>query len=123
MSSDNAQRSWLRPALVVVAVVAALTMLGVAFLGRVQSDRIEVDVPPGTAASIEAGEEIELLPRELFVEVGDELVVRNRDDAIHEVGPYVVGPGETIRQEFTEPGQIEGLCTLHPSGRVRIVVR
>lgn len=116
-------RSWIKPTIAAVAIVGALALLGVAFLGRIGSETVEVDVPPGTAARIDAGEEIALLPRELVVEVGDELVVRNRDDAVHEVGPYIVGPGETIRQQFTDPGQIEGLCTLHPSGRVRIVVQ
>jgi plastocyanin len=117
------RNGWLRLTLAGVGVAAAAALLAVALLGGVGSETIEVDVPPGTNARIEAGEQIALLPRELVVEVGDSLVVRNRDVAVHEVGPYIVGPGDTIRQTFTDVGEIEGLCTLHPSGRVRILVR
>lgn len=105
------------------ALLAAVALVTAALFGRAGSQVVDVIVPPGTAARIAAGEPIELLPRELRVEVGDELVVANQDDRVHEVGPYVVAPGDTIRQRFTEPGRIEGLCTLHPSGEVSIIVR
>lgn len=106
-----------------IAVAAVLLVAALVWaLGGVGATTIEVDVEPGTMARIEAGERIELLPRTLSVDVGDTLVVTNRDDAVHEVGPYTVGPGQTIRQTFTTPGTIEGVCTLHPDGEITIVV-
>ena len=59
----------------------------------------------------------------LEFEVGDQLVVNNEDDVVHNVGPYVVGPHQSITQTFSNVGRIEGLCSLHPSGEVTIVVR
>lgn len=112
-----------RGLLVGIATVAVLVAVAIAWaLGDAGATTIEVDVEPGTMARIEAGEAIELLPRTLSVDVGDTLVVTNRDDAVHEVGPYTVGPGQTIRQTFTTPGTIEGVCTLHPDGEITIVV-
>jgi plastocyanin len=84
---------------------------------------IEILVPEGTQAQMDAGEEIVLFPRRLEVGVGDRIVITNDDTSSHQVGPYVVGPGQEIVQTFSSPGVIEGICTLHPSGEVTIVVR
>jgi plastocyanin len=105
-----------------VAVVALLAALGLALTGAGSGSTIAVDVPPGTWEDQQAGAEVELLPRTLRVDVGDTLEIVNRDDHVHEVGPYTVGPGQTVRQTFTSPGTIEGLCTLHPDGVITIVV-
>lgn len=87
-----------------------------------RSDTIEVVVPAGTAARMDAGELVELLPAVLRVDVGDELFITNNDDEVHLVGPYAVAPGQVLRQQFTTPGRIEGVCTLHPDGEIAIVV-
>ena len=101
----------------VVAVVLILTQLGEG------SETISIVVPAGTQQRIDAGEEIELIPALLEVERGDRIIIVNNDDASHQVGPYVIGPSQTIEQEFTYVGRVEGICTLHPSGEVAIVVR
>lgn len=108
-------------ALATVGLLAAAALV-MALQGALGSETIAVEVPPGTMARIEAGESVQLLPRTLHVEVGDAIEIVNRDDALHEVGPYTVGPGQTVRQTFTSPGTIEGVCTLHPAGAITIVV-
>lgn len=102
--------------------VAAAALLGWALLTGTAGETVTVDVPPGTQQRIDAGASVELLPAVLRVEVGDTLVVINRDDVAHQVGPYTVAAGQTLRQRFASPGRIEGLCTLHPSGAIAIVV-
>lgn len=81
---------------------------------------IEVVVPLGTGALDQAEEP--LLPRRLEVHVGDTLVIDNQDDRTHEVGPYLVAAGQRLEHRFTEVGELEGECTIHPSGQVTIVV-
>ena len=103
------------------ALLIALAVVVVQLTGG--SETISIVVPAGTQARIDAGEEIELIPALLEVERGDRIVVVNNDDSSHQVGPYVVGPNQTIEQQFTYAGRIEGICTLHPSGEVAIVVR
>lgn len=110
-------------ALTALVVVVALALLVSALISALGSEELVVEVPEGTAERMAAGEQIELLPRTLEVEVGDRLVVVNRDEVTHEVGPYTVAAGQTLAQTFTSPGTIEGLCTLHPSGAITIVVR
>ena len=54
---------------------------------------------------------------------GDRLVIVNNDAEAHQVGPYVVPSGETLTQDYPDPGVIsQGICTLHPDGRVEIVI-
>ncbi len=114
-----------RGVLILLALLAgpAIVLLVVASVTTLRSDLIVVEVPAGTAARIAAGEVVELLPPTLEVSVGDTIEIRNRDGSGHEVGPYYVDAGQTVRQTFTAPGTIEGLCTLHPSGQITIVVR
>jgi plastocyanin len=109
--------------LVALIAVPAIVLIALAASSALRSATIVVDVAPGTAARVAAGERVELLPRTLEVSVGDRLEVHNRDAVAHQVGPYDVAAGQTLAQTFTTPGTLEGLCTLHESGRVTIVVR
>jgi hypothetical protein len=73
-------------------------------------------IPLGTAARIDAGEPIEIVPAELVVEVGDALRIVNEDDTDHIVGVFFVAAGETLTQRFNSPAVLEGECSVHPSG-------
>lgn len=80
-------------------------------------------VPAGAGEQLAEDPGLSFFPDRFEAEVGDTLVIENRDDDVHTVGPYVVDAGQTLRQRFDAPGSFEGLCTLHPSGEVEIVVR
>lgn len=112
---------WLTGVLAIVSLGAAVA-LHVAPRAAA-SQTLNISVPVGTQAQMDAGEEIVLFPRRLEVGVGDRIVIENDDTSSHQVGPYVVGPGQRIVQTFSTTGIIEGICTLHPSGEVTIVVR
>ena len=73
-------------------------------------------IPPGTADRLAAGEVVELVPRELVVEVGDALRIVNDDDTDHIVGVFYVAAGETLTQRFQSVAVLEGECSVHPSG-------
>lgn len=73
-------------------------------------------IPPGTAQRIAAGEEVEIVPAELVVQVGDAIRIVNDDTDGHVVGVFYVGAGETLTQRFERPGVLEGECSVHPSG-------
>jgi len=82
-------------------------------------------IPFGTAEQIAAGEEIEIVPSELTVEVGDAIRIVNEDTADHIVGVFFVAAGETLTQRFNNPAVLEGECSVHPSGAftLRVVER
>jgi plastocyanin len=112
---------WFTGALAVLCLVSLIAMQVAPRAAATQT--IDIVVPSGTQAQIDAGDEIVLFPRRLEVGVGDRIVITNDDAASHQVGPYIVGPGQQIIQTFSATGIIEGVCTLHPSGEVTIVVR
>lgn len=112
-----------------IAIVAALVLVPLAIVGVMvfagsgeEATQYVIDVPAGTGDRIDAGENVVLMPPELELNVGDQLLVNNEDDQIHTVGPFTVRPGESLLQVFSEPGVIEGACTLNPDQGVRIVV-
>lgn len=79
-------------------------------------------IPAGAGQAAIEGDPIEVLPAEMDVHVGDVIEIVNDDDRGHLVGPFFVGAGETMRQEFASPGVFEGVCSVHPSGQIVIKV-
>ena len=83
---------------------------------------IEYVIPAGTGERIDAGERVEILPRQLDARVGELIRIENEDDRGQLLGPFFVGAGETLSQRFPSPGTYEGQCSVHPSGELRVVV-
>ena len=79
-------------------------------------------IPLGTADRIEAGEQVEIVPREMVVEVGESIRIVNEDDEGHIVGVFYVGAGETLTKQFASAGVLEGECSVHPSGQFTLRV-
>lgn len=79
-------------------------------------------IPAGTGSVLDAGGQVEILPAELEVRVGETIRIVNYDDRGHVVGVFYVGAGETLTQTFTAPGELEGECSVHPSGRFLVRV-
>lgn len=80
-------------------------------------------IPDGTADRITAGDNVEILPAELEVRVGEVIRIINQDDEGHFVGIFFVGAGETVTQRFSNEGEFEGACTVHPSGTLVLRVK
>lgn len=83
----------------------------------------EFVIPVGAGEALDAGEPLEILPAELEVVVGETIRIVNDDERGHLVGPFFVGAGETLTQEFSSPGEFVGDCTVHPSGQLVLTVR
>ena len=82
----------------------------------------EYVIPAGAGEALDAGTPLEILPAELAVDVGDTIRIENQDDRGHTVGPFFVGANETLTQRFSTPGAFEGVCTVHPSGQLVLIV-
>lgn len=82
----------------------------------------EYVIPAGAGEALDAGTPLEILPAELQVNVGDTIRIENHDDRGHTVGPFFVGANETLTQRFSTPGEFEGVCTVHPSGQLVLIV-
>lgn len=126
-ASSSEPKQGMRPIWLVLAFAACLGagvfLVVVAAQGGDRQPKVwSYTVPPGTGARIEAGEKLYVFPARLDVHVGDQLVIRNDDVRLAQVGPYLVDRNSTLTQTFTSPGIIQGFCSIHPSGKVTIEV-
>jgi len=96
--------------------------IGIASADDVASFEHEYLIPTGTAARIDNGEQIDIVPRELTVQVGESIRIVNDDDEGHVVGVFYVGAGETLTKQFTAPGELSGSCTVHSDGEFTLRV-
>ena len=80
------------------------------------------EIPSGTAARLDSGEAVAIVPNELHFAPGDKLTLVNDDDRRHELGVLSVDPGETVSYSFPNKGVFNGACTLHNTGKVTIYV-
>jgi hypothetical protein len=55
---------------------------------------IELVIPAGTAAKVEAGEPVPAIPDEMTFVLGDTLVVKNEDVVDHQLGPLWIPPNK-----------------------------
>jgi hypothetical protein len=112
---------------VVVYAVLALLMVGSTvglsqLLGAPNGvDRVIV-IPAGTADRLAAGEELNIIPADLRLQLRDRLVVVNNDTASHTIGPFIVAGGQRLEKRLSEVASFSGFCSLHPSGNVSIEV-
>ena len=120
-----------------LAVVAALGLVGVvagvwvtsgdSAPGTTAGDvsavaEYDYTIPAGAGARIDAGEQLDIVPAELVVRVGESIRIVNDDDRGHVVGIFYVGAGETMVQSFTSAGELSGDCSVHPSGQFTLKV-
>jgi plastocyanin len=96
--------------------------LGIAPVGADEPATYDYVIPVGAGEALDAGEPLAILPGELVVTVGETIRIVNEDDRGHNVGPFFVGAGETLSQRFSSPGEFVGVCTVHPSGELVLVV-
>lgn len=81
------------------------------------------EIPAGTGARLDRGEKLALLPPRIDARVGQVIRIVNNDTRGYLLGPFYVGPRETLTQRFTSPGTFEGACAVHPSGRLVLEVQ
>lgn len=79
-------------------------------------------IPAGTGLELDRGNEVEIVPQELDVEVGERIRIANDDDRGTSVGIFWVPAESTVAMEFTSPGELSGECDVHPSGEFTINV-
>ena len=108
-------------AIVVAAVALAVTGFIVATIALGSGSTIEVVIPDGTGAAVDAGDDVDVVPSLIEASVGDTITLVNQDSRPHVVGPWTVMPGTEYSFTFTEPGDFSGACSAHPDKAVRIV--
>ena len=95
---------------------------GVGSVLGTQSATYEYVIPSGASDRLAAGENLDIVPGYFEAKVGESVKIVNHDRRGHNVGPWYVGPNETLLQKFISAGIYEGLCTVHPSGALILEV-
>ena len=108
--------------------VVVFVMLEIFFLFQKEtSDRppqvVELTIPAGTAARIDAGEAVPSIPEELVFVLGDELLVNNEDVAGHELGPLLIPPGSSASLQMDSAENYSVTCSFLPSRYLGLDVR
>jgi hypothetical protein len=76
---------------------------------------IEIDIPAGTAAEVQAGQADPSLPTALTFVIGDTLLVRNKDAVVHTLGPLLIPPGTSGSMKLDSPDYSAVSCSFQPS--------
>jgi len=76
---------------------------------------IEIDIPAGTAAEVQAGQSDPSLPSSLTFVIGDRLLVKNNDSAVHTLGPLLIPPGTSGTMKLDSPDYSAVNCSFQPS--------
>jgi hypothetical protein len=82
-------------------------------------------IPQGTSEMGNMGSFSEdIVPDEIRLDLNGQhtLVIRNDDFVDHNIGPFYIRAGETIRQQFTEAGIFEGACSVNHTELIKIIV-
>jgi hypothetical protein len=82
----------------------------------------EFTIPAGTGELLRSGGDVQIIPAELDVRVGETIRIENLDDEGHYIGIFFVGAGEVVSQRFASAGEFVGNCTVHPSGEITLKV-
>ena len=111
-----------------VGVVAAMlvafgAVVVVALVGTGGGKTYSYVIPDG--ASVLMADALEIPggpPQTLTLDLGDTLVIENRDSVGHTYGFLVLGPGETGRYTFRTKGVFKGACSFGAHKEVVITV-
>lgn len=126
-ADDEHSSSWMVAGVLAVGLVGALIgglFAWAVFMGDDTStaETHTFLVEAGTGSRLDQGAQIDLMPTEVRLAVGDTLEIRNEDDRDYMVGPYMVRAGETLRQTFHRAQILVGDCSLSGSGQIQIIV-
>jgi hypothetical protein len=105
------------------ALALAVPLVASRLVDQPEGEEYVFEIPAGTADRLAAGEDVEVLPADLRLDLRDRLVVVNLDDRAHQIGPFPVAPGERLERRFSDAVSFSGFCSLHADGSIDIEVR
>ncbi len=76
---------------------------------------VELDIPAGTADQIASGQGAPSLPTNMTFVVGDTLLVKNQDLAVHQLGPLLIPPGAQASMNLSTEQDYTVTCSFQPS--------
>ena len=84
---------------------------------------VQLDIPAGTAQRVARGEADPTLPASMMFVVGDTLLVRNHDTAVHQLGPLFIPAGSSASMNLGNEAGYSLLCSFEPSKYLELTVQ
>lgn len=96
-------------------------------LSRRAADERGAEHPHGdhlgaTSERINRGKAVNIIPNPFRMAVGEVVRIRNDDTIGFTVGPFYVGPNETMTQKAISPGTFRGVCALHSGDELTKII-
>jgi len=130
MKKKNTIRPYINRLIIVFLISVVLVALfneGSYLLQKEKYDRapqtIELTIPDGTAARVEAGEDVPAIPEEMIFVLGDTLQVTNHDTVSHQLGPIWVPAGGTASLVMKQAQKFAYSCSFATSRYLGLDVR
>lgn len=130
MKKKNPIRPYINRLIIVFVISVALVAVfneAAYLMQKEKSDRapqtIELTIPAGTAARVEAGEDVPTIPQEMIFVLGDTLQVTNHDSVSHQLGPIWVPAGSSASLVMEKAEQYAYSCSFATSRYLGLDVR
>jgi len=130
MKNKSTIRPYINRLIIVFLISVVLVTLfneGAYMLQKEKYDRapqtIELTIPAGTAARVEAGEDVPSIPQEMVFVLGDTLHVTNNDSVSHQLGPVWVPAGSTASLVMKQAEKFSYSCSFATSRYLGLDVR
>lgn len=113
----------------VAAAIVAAGGIGVVFVADPEQSvpegprTLRYTIHEGASLGQGFGRTPEVMPRVLYVDIGDRVVIVNRDERLHVLGPFTVRPGETLTYEFTTRDNLRGASSFPFTQDLEVRVR
>ena len=109
--------------LVVVLLISTLAVFLISEIGiRLQNESsarpaqtVELVIPSGTAAKVDAGLDPPGIPAEMTFVLGDVLLVKNEDNVGHSLGPLLIPPGSQASMPLDRADNLALSCSFSAS--------
>lgn len=127
-SSDERGPARRRAPIVISIALAAAAAVTVAILliggsGDSSGKTIELVIPKGTSARLDAGKPVAAIPDRIEGHVGDTLLIKNNDSVTQFVSGFAVSPGQEVNIPLAREGTYATSCSAHKDKSIEMVVK
>jgi len=106
-----------------LAALASLVLAACGGSDENQGETVRLVIPAGTSKKVNAGKDVEGIPDRISANVGDTLVVENRDSSTQFISGFAISPGQTMKIPLLREGTYMTNCSAHRNRSIEMVVK
>lgn len=121
--SEAAPRRFGPVSFLLLALIAAGTIALGLWAFAASHDRIDIVIPAGTSDQIASRQTLTVIDDPLTANLGDTLVLTNRDDRMHTFDGATIAPGDTVEIKLDGTRDSVVASSVGNNGEVRLIVK